>query len=157
MRPLVELVRDDEGGIALAERSGWIAPPMFERIDGKMGVHFRRMVMGWVVFDHGKNLPVGWVMLAPSWDLQDYELSADGGWKVNGARKLFRWLFEDMKQTRVSARCRPDNARHVRVLKRFGFVEEGRRVLPDHEQILFRMTREECRLINSKEAHHGSA
>lgn len=152
------LVRDDQAALVMAERAGLVIPPLYEVTSHATGVNVQRLMMGFVVFDFVKEAPAGFLIMVPSADLRDYEIIAEGGWRVNGARRLFRMIFDEMGQARVSTRCLAGNERNIRVLTRMGFREEGRRRMPggpDH--ILFGMTREECRLLKLKEDAHGCA
>lgn len=140
------LVRDDEGARRIIEGLGFFIPPLFEVKRLGMTVTAKSMFVGWRVVDPDGRAH-GAVVLSASSDGEDYELIADGGWNVNGARKLFRMIFDDMGQSRVSARCRASNARNIKVLKLFGFVEEGRKRLPDGDIVTFGMLKSECRLL----------
>ncbi len=138
------LVRDDAGSFEIARQRGVVVPPIFEEIRTATGTEFRRMAMGWLVVapDH---MPRGYVILFASADGEDWEIMADGGWCLSGARELFRLVFA--QQARVSARCKAINKRNIRVLQRMGFVIEGRKRLDGGDIINFGMFRDECRLL----------
>lgn len=138
------LVRDDAGAFEIAQQRGVFVPPMFEEIRTTTGTEFRRMAMGWRVVD-ATNVDRGYVILFASADGEDWEIMADGGWCLSGARALFRFIFS--QQARVSARCKAMNERNIRLLQRMGFVIEGRKRLDDGDIINFGMLRDECRLL----------
>lgn len=138
------LVRDDAGAIEIARQRGVVVPPLFEEVRDALGTQFRRMAMGWVVTGPDRA-PRGYVILFASADGEDWEIMADGGWCISGARELFRFIFT--QQHRVSARCKAVNFRNIRALQRMGFVIEGRKRLVDGDVINFGMLRDECRLI----------
>jgi hypothetical protein len=142
-----QMVRDDAGAMMLARQAGLTIPPMFERLDGPLGTTFRAMVMGWRVEEVESGRERGFIVAVPSSDMEDWEIIAEGGWCVNGARKLFHDLFRVRGLPRVSARCNAENARNIRVLTLMGFVEEGRRRLHDRTEVLFGMLAGECRLL----------
>lgn len=144
------LVRDDAAAIAMAQRAGLVVPPIFEKIETPLGVSFRLCAIGWRVSNGAQD--VGFVVIFSSVDGEDYEIMADGGWSIQPMRELFRMIFEDMGQVRVSARCKADNTRNIRALHAMGFVEEGRKRLPDGDVITFGMIRKECRLLKKGEA-----
>jgi predicted site-specific integrase-resolvase len=110
------------------------------------------MVMGWRIVEVDGEVERGFVLAIPSIDGQDIEIISDGGWCVNGARKLFAILFGEMRQIRVSARCDARSDRNMRVLRAMGFVEEGRKRLSDRTEVLFGMFASECRILNRRAA-----
>lgn len=140
------MIRDDEGAAAVAASRGVVIPPVFEESRSALGTHYRRMMMGWRVADEaGANH--GYVVLFASVDGEDWEIMADGGWTLREARGLFRFIFDQCKQIRVSARCKAANARNLRALQRMGFCVEGRKRLPDGDILNLGMLREECRFL----------
>lgn len=150
------LVRDDVRAVKMADDLNLAVPPLYEVIADGVQTTFRRMVMGYLIVTRDDATPRGFVLLVPSSDMQDCEIISHGGWQLHGAKTLFRMIFGEMKQPRVSARCLASNKKNIRALKMFGFVEEGRKRCPDGEHILFGMLREECRLLG-KEPPHGIA
>jgi RimJ/RimL family protein N-acetyltransferase len=149
------LHRDDGMAIELADKAGWIVPPFFERIDSATGTTFRRMVIGFVIRKPDDATPLGFVLLVPSVDGTDHEIIAENGWRLFGARDLFRAIFSSMKQERVTVRVLASNVRNIRVLEKFGFRIEGRKRLASGDIISMGMLREECRFL--KENDHGRA
>lgn len=137
------LVRNDAEALALVKASGAAAPSVFVE-DERGGL--TRAVSGYVVQDE-RGEARGYLLLASSDDGEDYEIHANGGWCLSGARDFFRWLFGEAGQVRVSARCKAVNERNIRVLQRMGFKQEGRKRLPDGDVIFFGMFREECRFL----------
>lgn len=140
------LHRDDNAALALAKRLGKAVPQVFEEIRDEAGTHFRRAVCGYLVKDEGGGVR-GYVLLAGSDDGEDWEIHAEGGWCVSAMRELFRVIFIDGQQPRVSARCKASNSRNIRALERMGFRREGRKRLGDDDTIHFGMLREECRFL----------
>lgn len=152
MRIATHLIRDDAGALAMARARGLTIPPMFERLDGPLGTTFRAMVMGWRIAEVVSGEDRGFVVIVPSSDLEDYEIISEGGWCVNGARKLFAILFGDMRLPRVSARCDARNLRNIKALRMMGFEIEGRRRLSDRVEVMFGMFAKECRILNRRAA-----
>jgi len=139
------MVRDDEGAAQLANARGVVIPPIYEEMRSVTGTHFRRCFIGWRVTDGEKDH--GYVILFSSVDGEDYEIMADGGWTMREARSLFRMIFNDMNQPRVSARCKAENTKNISALQRMGFVIEGRKRLTGGDIINLGMIREECRFL----------
>lgn len=152
MTPATTMIRDDAGAKALASARGVVVPPLYELIPSPLGMEARQMFMGWRVASVSKGADLGFVILFASVDGEDWEIMAEGGWGADVAARLFRFIFVAKGHARVSARCKATNARNVRALKRIGFVEEGRKRLPEGDVILFGMTRDECRLLNRRAA-----
>ena len=142
------MIRDDEGAARVANARGVVVPPIYEEIRTAAGLMFRKMFIGWRVTDGARDH--GYVILFASADGEDYEIMADGGWTLREARKLFRDIFDNMKQTRVSARCKASNVKNIRALKAMGFIEEGRKRILDGDVILLGMTRDECRFLKKE-------
>lgn len=144
------MVRDDEAAKTIVEANGIYIPPMYEIIASKTGVNFRQMFMGWVIAEKETNNAKGAIVLFSSSDGEDYEIMSFGGWNLPGARNLFKIIFDDMRQSRVTARCKAANEKNIRILAMFGFKPEGRKRLPDGDVIMFGMQRSECKLLETK-------
>lgn len=138
------LHRDDNAALTMARAMGKALPPVFEEIRDETGTHLRRAACGYLVKTESGEAR-GYVLIAASDDGEDWEIHAEGGWCISGARSLFRDIFST--QARISARCRADNTRNIRVLERMGFKQEGRKRLTGGDVIFFGMLREECRFL----------
>lgn len=141
------LVRDDDGAARLASERGVVVPPIYEKIETPLGTSFRQMAMGWLVVPACGGAPRGYVILFSSADGEDWEIMADGGWCLSGARTLFRFIFDESGQSRVSARCLLKNGRNIRALLRMGFKVEGRKRLLGGDVVSLGMFRDECVLL----------
>lgn len=140
------LTRNDNAALALAKSKGKAVPPVFEEIRDEAGTHFRRAVCGYLVTSEQAEVR-GYVLIAASDDGEDWEIHAEGGWCVSAMRELFRMIFIDGQQLRVSARCKASNTRNIRALERMGFKQEGRKRLDGDDTIQFGMLRKECRFL----------
>lgn len=152
MTPATQMIRDDHGAKELATLRGVVVPPLYEIIASPCGVEARQMFMGWRVVSKQADCLCGYVLLVSSADGEDWEIMAEGGWAPDVAGELFRFIFVESAQSRVSARCKADNRRNIAVLKRMGFREEGRKRLSDGDVILLGMLRDECRMLNRRAA-----
>lgn len=139
------MVRDDIRAKQIAADRGIVVPPIYEVAADNTGCAVRQMFMGWVVRDGETER--GFVIIFSSIDGEDWEIMADGGWSVKEARRLFRMIFNEANQPRVSARCKSDNMRNISALLRMGFQVEGRKRLPDGEIVMLGMMRDECKLL----------
>lgn len=144
------MIRDDVGAARIAAARGVVIPPIYEEIRDETGLHLRKQFCGWRVTDGEHDH--GYVILFSSADGEDFEIMADGGWTLREARALFLMIFEQMGQDRVSARCKADNTKNIRVLKAMGFVEEGRKRLSDGDVVLLGMLARECRFLKKEAA-----
>lgn len=144
------MVRDDEAAKSIMEVNGIVVPPVYEIISTKTGINFRQMFMGWVIAEKDTKNAKGAIVLFSSVDGEDYEIMSVGGWNLPGARELFRTIFVDMNQTRVTARCLASNTKNISVLKKFGFRQEGIKRMTGGNVVLFGMFRDECRLLKEQ-------
>lgn len=72
-------------------------------------------------------------------------------WRTRWIVPMFRYPFLQLGCRRVSARCASRNHKSASVLLHLGFKPEGylRDALPDDDMLLFGMTRNECRWLET--------
>jgi hypothetical protein len=145
------IVRDDYRAKTYLLSKGIHIPPVYEVSSDATAIMMRQCYMGWVVVprdaEEKDRIPCGAVVLSSSADGEDWEMIAEGGWYATGAKQMFSYIFNDRKQERVSARCKASNKRNIKVLERFGFVQEGVKRLSGGDVILFGMTKNECKML----------
>lgn len=99
----------------------------------------------------GFVIPSGGAVIVNDWDHGNAEITAvvTGPVPLGFARQFARYMFVQLKCTRVTARTRASNAACLKALAMLGFRPEGvaRAWFGDEDAILFGLLRGECRLI----------
>lgn len=91
-----------------------------------LGVTFAPPLIGLLVLDDERKIPVGAVVLN-NYSARNIDLSAIGVgcWSVPVVRELARYVFGKLRCRRITAMTRDGNAKAIRALRAMGFAFEG--------------------------------